>query len=161
MFDMYRLQLLWKQRMDLNKQFMLISLSNSFFMQMIIVCFRLNNKTTEKNKTCINTILQFYNIFYCFQVFLVCLLCLQSDGAVIGENCTVDVDCNYSNGTCAGPTCGCVTTHYIDGTVCTESKPKLINSCLIYEFPHYISEILYFQNFINTQLQMVIPITHH
>jgi hypothetical protein len=52
--------------------------------------------------------------------------------------------CNYSNGTCAGPTCGCVTTHYIDGTVCTESKHKLINSCLIYKFPLYISEILYF-----------------
>jgi hypothetical protein len=68
---------------------------------------------------------QFYNIFYCFQVFLVCLLCLQSVGADIGENCTVDVDCNYSNGTCAGLTCGCVTTHYINGTVCTESKYKL------------------------------------
>ena len=44
---------------------------------------------------------------------MVCLLCLQSNGAVIGENCTVAGNCTYDNGTCVGSICDCVATHYI------------------------------------------------
>ena len=65
---------------------------------------------------------KFDNIFYCFQVFLVCLLCLQSAGAVIGEDCTVNGNCTNSNGACVELKCGCLSTHFIDGSECTQSK---------------------------------------
>ena len=61
-------------------------------------------------------------------VFLLCLLCLQSNGAVIGEDCTVDVNCTNSNGACVDLKCGCVATHYIDGSECTPKK-QLGGSC--------------------------------
>jgi hypothetical protein len=66
------------------------------------------------------------------------LLCLQSDGANIGENCTEAGNCTYDNGTCVGSTCGCVATHYIhvDGnnTVCQLSKFHSIKWLFIVDF---------------------------
>ena len=92
--------------------------------------FILNNKTNEKKeKTCINTYIHFnFTTHYsCFRVFLLCLLCLQSNGAVIGDGCTEDVDCNYNNGKSVDLFCGCVATHYVQGTECTPSNFISIN----------------------------------
>lgn len=54
-------------------------------------------------------------------------MCLQSNGAVIGDGCTEDVDCNYNNGKSVDLFCGCVATHYVQGTECTPSNFISIN----------------------------------
>ena len=65
-------------------------------------------------------------MYQLFQVFLLCLLCLQSDGADIGDGCAVNGNCTYDNRICVDSICGCVATHYIhvDGSnkVCQLSK---------------------------------------
>jgi hypothetical protein len=69
-----------------------------------------------------------------FQVFLVCLLCLQSDGAVIGDGCTEDTNCDYGNGMCVDSFCGCGATHYYNGSVCTQSKFITIRCLCMLDF---------------------------
>ena len=98
------------------------------------------------HSTCIKYFLQrhiftsIYKVFCCFQIFLLCLLCLQSDGAVIGDGCTVNGNCTYNNGKCVDSICGCVATHYkhvdtsIGNEVCQLSKFHSINWLFIVDF---------------------------